>query len=137
MTKPDKRMRPAPGWPDGWHTIGGDVVDYDAMLDFDAAILGRKPMSNFDLSDKTPKGFPSLREGEIVHTSFGERLVARDANGMLVLIEPKASNSPPGSPAQSEAAVSPRQDRQEAPQEAAQAHSEAASPLAPSGRREA
>jgi hypothetical protein len=41
MEKPSKRKRPASGWPKGWEVIGGDVVDYEAALDFDAVILGR------------------------------------------------------------------------------------------------
>jgi hypothetical protein len=45
MEKPSKRKRPASGWPKGWEVIGGDVVDYEAALDFDAVILGRTPMT--------------------------------------------------------------------------------------------
>ena len=45
MEKPSKRKSPASGWPKGWEVIGGDVVDYEAALDFDAVILGRPTAS--------------------------------------------------------------------------------------------
>lgn len=59
MTEPSKRKRPASGWPKGWEVIGGDVVDYEAALDFDAVILGRSPACSRGQSPMAARGFPS------------------------------------------------------------------------------
>jgi hypothetical protein len=50
MTEPRKRKRPASGWPKGWEVIGGDVVDYEAALEFDAVILGKAKDDAVDYS---------------------------------------------------------------------------------------
>ena len=39
------KSRQAKGWPEGWSIIGGDVVDFEATLDFDRIILGRRDMA--------------------------------------------------------------------------------------------
>jgi hypothetical protein len=59
MKSSKKSKRPASGWPKGWETIGGDVVDYEAAIDFDAVILGR-PTASKALS--LPQGSRSQSE---------------------------------------------------------------------------
>ena len=61
MEKPSKRKRPASGWPKGWEVIGGDVVDYEAALDFDALILGRPTAPK---ASSLPPGNPRQSEAE-------------------------------------------------------------------------
>jgi hypothetical protein len=61
MTEPRKRKRPASGWPKGWEVIGGDVVDYEAALDFDVVILGRPTAPK---ASKTEPGSPRQSAAE-------------------------------------------------------------------------
>jgi hypothetical protein len=76
MTEPRKRKRPASGWPKGWGIIGGDVVDYEAALDFDAVILGRSPACSKGQSPKAARECPSGQtqdREQPTHSEDGER----------------------------------------------------------------
>jgi hypothetical protein len=131
MKSSKKSRRPASGWPKGWEIIGGDVVDYEAALDFDAVILGKQPMSS-EIAAASQLGVPEfwntaknrweLRDGTAISNPPG---VTWDATA------PKASMTALGSPRRSEAEGLPRQGRQEDPAEARQARSEAVDPLDP------
>lgn len=149
-SKTEKSKRPAPGWPDGWHTIGGDVVDFEAMLDFDAVILGKRtmPLCCYDADAATllgagpyvarpakdgddgwPYWYIAGPDGRRNVLTFPGGAVLTDKETAMAIIAPKASTTPPESPPQPEAMEVPA-DRQAEPQEAHQAHSGAAAPPA-------
>ena len=58
-----QKRRQAKGWPEGWCYAGDvDAVNFEARLDFGAAILGLTPLASLPKASNSPPESPRLLE---------------------------------------------------------------------------